>query len=199
MNQNDLITCMNNKNKTKLVCGVGITDITTKNGNEECYTKWKSMLKRCYSPKYHIRRPTYKGCTVCSDWLTFSKFKEWYNVNYRVEMQLDKDILIRGNKIYSPTTCKFVPQEINTLLNGYDNGRGIYMQGVSFRKKPQKYSAQINRGNGSEHIGYYNTEIEAFTSYKTEKELWIKHQADHYFSLGQIDKDIHTALYNWVI
>lgn len=114
-------------------------------------------------------------------------------------MQLDKDILVRGNKVYGPTFCRFVPQAINKLLLDCGASRGQYRQGVSWDKRYKKFRACIRRLNGPEHIGYFTTEVDAFTAYKTEKEKWIKVQADHYFSLGQIDKDVHTALHNWTI
>jgi hypothetical protein len=188
------------KNK-KLVRGVGLNDLTIKgNGNEDAYSKWSGMLERCYDPKSHIKFPTYIGCSVCDEWLIFSKFKDWHDKNYIVGLQLDKDILIRCNKIYGPEYCRFVPQQINKLLNDRASKRGKYKQGVYFNRQKQKFVAQIKRGdNKNEYIGTFDIEQEAFDAYKIEKEKWIKHQADHYFSLGQIDKDIHTALYNWSV
>jgi hypothetical protein len=188
---------MTNTNK-KLVYGIGYNDLTIK-GNEEAYSKWKDMLGRCYSLIYQSKQPTYIGCSVCDEWLTFSKFKEWFSANNRLGMQLDKDILIRGNKIYGPEYCRFVPRQINTLLLDRGAKRGVYKLGVSWDKGAQKFRAQINRGKGSEFIGYYNTELEAFNAYKIEKELWIKNRADWYYSIGLIGLDIHTALYNWII
>lgn len=189
---------MKNKQQ-RLVCGVGLNDLTLKS-NEEVYSKWADMLRRCYDPKTHIKHPTYNGCTVCSDWLTFSNFKKWYDINNRVGMHMDKDILIRGNKIYGPEYCRFVPQAINKLLNDHGAKRGQYPQGVYFHKPTQKYIAKVKRGNGSNrHIGYYLTEQEAFNAYKIKKELWIKNRADWYYRIGLIGLDIHSSLHNWVI
>lgn len=184
--------------KSKLVCGVGVNNLTYV-GNEKAYSKWVSMLNRCYSPKYQSRQPTYIGCSVCDEWLVFSKFKEWYDINSIAGMQIDKDILIRGNKVYGPTFCRFVPKEINYILLDSGASRGQFKQGVGWHKGVQKFQANISRLDGKEHIGYFATEDDAFAAYKSEKEKWIKHQADHYFSLGYIDKDIHTALHNWTI
>ena len=84
------------------------------------YQYWFDMMKRCYSKDYHKRFPTYKGCTVCEEWLNYQNFGKWFDDNfYQIEneiMCLDKDILHKGNKIYSPDTCVFVPQRINTLF-----------------------------------------------------------------------------------
>ena len=86
----------------------------------KCYDTWKSMLERCYDPKYHEKEPTYIDCKVCDEWLCFQNFAEWFYDNYyEVEgerMALDKDILNKGNKIYSPNNCIFVPQIINNLF-----------------------------------------------------------------------------------
>ena len=85
-----------------------------------CYKTWQSMLERCYSEKHLKKRPTYKDCYVCDEWLCYSNFKKWYDNNYYEikdeRMCLDKDILIKGNKVYSPNTCVFVPNKINMLV-----------------------------------------------------------------------------------
>lgn len=185
------------KNK-KLICGVGYNDLPYIR-NEKTYTKWANMLNRCYSQNYHIKNPTYMSCTVCDEWLVFSKFKEWYDSNKRAGMDLDKDILIRGNKVYGPQFCRFVPKEINRLLTDHGAKRGQFKQGVSWSNQHKKFRASISRLDGPEHIGYFTTEDDAFAAYKTEKEKWIKVQADRHFSAGNIGTDIHTALHNWKI
>ena len=78
------------------------------------------MLERCYSQKTQEKHTTYKECSVSEEWYNFQNFAEWMDKNYNYEtMQkwhLDKDILFKGNKIYSPERCAFVPQEINVLF-----------------------------------------------------------------------------------
>lgn len=105
---------------TKLVYGVGINDLTEPvrvNGKSlKFYNTWSHMLNRCYSDKCQAKRPTYVGCFVCDEWLILSNFREWFNANYRTGMELDKDILIQGNKVYSPEACRFVPGYINSLM-----------------------------------------------------------------------------------
>ena len=121
----------------KLVHGVGINDyeeLITLNGKQiPEYTVWAGMLKRCYSPKWLEQRPTYKGCTVADEWLYFSNFKQWLDDNgYKPNVHhIDKDILIPGNKIYSPSTCLLVTLAINNLLTDRGNARGSYPMGVT--------------------------------------------------------------------
>ena len=78
------------------------------------------MLKRCYDPKYQEKEPTYKGCTVENHLLNFQHMCKWLEENYYEipgeTMCLDKDILCKGNKIYSRNTCIFVPERINLLF-----------------------------------------------------------------------------------
>ena len=95
---------------------------------------WYNMLKRCYDPKYQEKHPTYKGCRVEDYLLNFQHMGKWIEDNYyEIEgetMCLDKDILCKGNKIYSRDTCVFVPQRINSLFTKCDNARGDNPIGV---------------------------------------------------------------------
>ena len=77
------------------------------------YIAWQRMLERCYCYKYQDKFPTYKDCTVCDEWLNFQAFAEWFTARYKDGYQLDKDIKVKGNKIYSPETCKLVSQKDN--------------------------------------------------------------------------------------
>lgn len=101
---------------------------------KEEYIIWKNMLQRCYNPKFQEKEPTYNGCTVESYLLNFQHMAEWINENYYEvpdeQMCLDKDILYKGNKIYSRETCIFVPKRINSLFVKKDNVRGKYPIGV---------------------------------------------------------------------
>ena len=84
-----------------------------------CYTLWHNMLRRCYVLKDMHTHPTYENCTVCEEWLNFQNFATWYEENFyqitNEKMAIDKDIVIKGNKIYSPETCVFVSQRINNF------------------------------------------------------------------------------------
>ncbi len=70
------------------------------------------MLQRCYSESYLNKRPSYRGCSVCEEWKTFSNFMAWMKNKNMENLELEKDILVPGNKLYSPETCVFVSRWI---------------------------------------------------------------------------------------
>ncbi|WNO60454.1 hypothetical protein [Rheinheimera sp. MMS21-TC3] len=82
------------------------------------YSRWIDMIKRCYDPKKQERHPTYKGCSVCDEWHNFQNFVKWFEANHPKDgkyYELDKDIIVTGNKVYSPETCVFATRSENTL------------------------------------------------------------------------------------
>ena len=161
-----------------LVYGVGINDADyvikpTINGKRvfcPYYRKWIDMLQRCYSEKYHKRQPTYIGCEVAEEWLTFSNFKAWMEGQDWKGKQLDKDILIPNNKLYSRDTCVFVDSKVNSFLSDCKAARGSYMVGVDCPPPRNKFRAQCNDGNGKLlHLGLFETELEAHLVWKACK------------------------------
>ena len=112
------------------------------------YEEWRHMLERCYNIKIQKKHPTYIGCTVCEEWLNFQKFAKWWTDNHyeikNYRMELDKDILIKGNKIYSPETCCIVPSNINTLFTKANKSRGQYPIGVSYHIPTNKFVSNYN-------------------------------------------------------
>ena len=156
---------------------------TSENGkNTKCYKTWINMLERCYSSKCHDKYPTYKGCNVDEEWLCFQNFAEWYYENYyeleNEVVHLDKDILHKGNKIYSHENCIFVPKSINNLFTKRQNYRGNLPIGVCLKDKG--YIAQCSNGRKQIKLGTYPTPEEAFQVYKTYKEQIIKDTIDLY-------------------
>lgn len=145
------------------------------------YICWSSMLTRCYSDKY-IKKDNYITCSVCEEWHNFQKFAEWYQNNtYALEndvLELDKDIIQKGNKIYSPDMCMLVPHKINTIICNRHNDRGRCYIGVQETKRG--YVAVCNIDRKPKCLGVYPTEIEAFYAYKTAKEAEIKRVAELY-------------------
>ena len=161
-----------------LVHGIGVNDasymVRAKDENGEyvtCpfYNIWMNMIKRCYSEVYQARRPTYKGCTVADEWLSFSNFKHWMEKQDWQGKQLDKDIKKIDNKIYSPENCLFVTTRINCLFNDCGSAQGIYPVGVSFHKSTQKFIARCSRNGKRIHLGVFSSPEEACKSYRAYK------------------------------
>ena len=138
----------------KLVYGHGINDVKGES-TTPAYVKWKNMLRRCYSPKCHTRHPTYIGCTVSDVWLTFSNFKAWFDKHNVVGFDLDKDLLIKDNKVYSKDTCLFVSSQINTLMTDSGATRGDYPIGVTLDKRCGKYQPQLTIKGKPKALGLY--------------------------------------------
>ena len=174
----------------------------------KCYNTWHGMIERCYSNKYVEKRKTYLDCYVCEEWHNYQNFKKWFDKNI-IELKdknericLDKDILHKGNKCYSPENCCFVPNEINVLFTKTDKNRGDCPIGVTYNKRLQKYIAQCSEKIGREkkqqkHLGVFNSTQEAFLAYKKYKESYIKKVADKY--KGQIKDNVYEALYKWEV
>ena len=180
---------------------------TRENGKKtRVYYTWHSMMERCYSDKYHKKHSTYKDCNVSEEFHNFQNFGSWDSENfYTVEgerMELDKDVLVKGNKIYSPDTCIYVPQTINTLFVKKDRNRGESAIGTT-RRKNGKYVAQCNLINPEtcksklKNLGYYDTELEAFEVYKYYKEKNIKEVADYY--KDKIPSKLYQAMYKYEV
>ena len=166
---------------------------------------WYNMLMRCYDPKYQEERSTYKGCKVEDYLLNFQNMCEWLEKNYYEisgeRMELDKDILCKGNKVYSRHTCMFVPQRINSLLTKSDNSRGNNPIGVT-ELPSGNYIVQCNNEFGkSVYLGTYLTKEEAFQVYKQHKQKVIKKVIDSYKSKipDPFYSKLREAMYNYKI
>ena len=171
----------------KLVCGVGFNDgkYPTKINKIRLpqYARWRSMLYRCYTDNRNITNQSYERCVVSDNFKSYSYFYEWYgknNVCGNLDVNVDKDLLIKNNKIYSEDTCLILPTEINNTFNRQCSARGEYLIGVCFSERKMKYAAYVRIDKKNKTIGYFNSEIEAFIAYKTEKEKYIKFLANKY-------------------
>ena len=165
------------------------------------YRLWMDMLRRCYSDGFRKKNPTYKDCEVSDNFKSYEYFYEWCNeqIGFGVEgFELDKDLLIKGNKIYNKNTCIFIPSEINLVLTKRTTSRGRHLIGVYWNKKYKAFVAQISRNKGKrEYLGYFKTELEAFNAYKVAKEAFIKEHANKW--KGQIDDRAYNALMNYTV
>ena len=176
------------------------------------YSHWFAMLNRCYNVCY-TEQPTYINCEVCKEWHNFQNFAKWYEENYYEiegeEMHLDKDILCKGNKIYSPQTCIFVPRNINMIFVNSKKTRGDYPVGISYHKHKNgndKLDIRCNiidkSTNKTKTIVLKNVPInypieQAFNIYKTFKEKYIKQVADEYKDL--IPQKLYDAMYKYKV
>lgn len=185
------------------IIGVGIMDVPVDKHNRKEYRKyvlWKNMIIRSNDPKYQSKHPTYKGVTVCEEWLTFSLFKKWLDdpVNgYQSSYHLDKDIIVKGNKIYSPEKCCFVPPEINALFTKRQRLRGTHPIGVTF--DGIAYISTLSTLKGPKYLGYYHNDKDAFYAYKQAKEQYIKELAESYFKEGKITERVNQALMKYEV
>ena len=165
------------------------------------YELWTGMLERCYSDKYQKKQPTYEGCEVSENFKSYEYFYEWCHkqIGFNNEgWHLDKDLLVKGNKVYSENTCVFIPREINQLLVKRTASRGEHLIGVSWSKTNKAFMARVGKSKGrSEYLGLFKTEIEAFNAYKQAKESFIKEQANKW--KGKIDIRAYNALINYTV
>ena len=197
------------ESKPRLVLGVGINDadyvvqrketIGYVDGKQKqkliwiCpyYRAWKSMLERCYSAKLQEKYPTYVGCGVSDDWLTFSNFKSWMEVQNWEGRQLDKDLLFEGNKVYSPETCAFVSGEVNNFTIDSGASRGEWLVGAYWDKGANKFKSQCSNPltKKQEHLGLFTSELEAHKA-------WLKRKLElaHELAALQTDERVAKAL-----
>ena len=187
------------------VCGVGIVGIkypiTINDVKTKEYAIWQSMLERCYSDSYKKKYPTYEGCEVSENFKSYEYFYEWCHnqIGFGNDgFELDKDLLIKGNKVYSESTCVFIPREINTLLIKREASRGKHLIGVYWHKRGKAFAAMVSKNKGKrEYLGLFKTELEAFNAYKEAKESFIKEQAEKWKS--EIDPRAYNALMNYQV
>lgn len=182
------------------VYGVGFIGygdyVSEKNGKLNIiYSKWNKMMQRCYCEKYHILKPTYKDCSVHPNWHNFQNFAKWADGKYKKGYELDKDILVKGNKVYSAETCCFVPREINALL-AYDKNKNRNLP-IGVYPYRDKYKSCININGVVKVLGYFFSAQDAFYAYKKAKELRIKQIANNF--KNEITKECYYSLVNWEI
>lgn len=185
--------CMNPR-----VAGVGYWGDDDVDCNAESYLRWSDMLQRCYNKKLHERYPQYSECEVCEEWKNYSNFKVWWDDHKpNCKVDLDKDILFKGNKIYSPETCAFVPHEINTLFVNGKGKRGNLPLCVYFDTDKGNYRANMSFMGRSIKIGTFDTIEEAFARYKEYKEDFIKDIAEQYKE--ELPWKVYNAMMSWQI
>lgn len=176
------------------------------NKNTKEYKAWQNMIKRCFDEKTKNENPTYKDVTCCDEWLLFENFYEWLHKQENFgrwyngsKWCVDKDILVKGNKVYSPTTCCLVPHNVNMLFMKQNDRRSHFCIGVY--KDKNKYVARCNNPftNKCEHLGTYFTLEQTFIAYKEYKENLIKQVAQDEYNKGNITKLCYETMMKYQV
>lgn len=166
------------------------------------YATWRGMIGRCYhrTENRKIAYKRYEGCNVSDFFKYYSNFYEWANnqVGFGIpDFDLDKDLLLKGNKNYSEEFCVFLPSEVNTAIQSNRSDRGSYPIGVSYHKKAGGFTARMRRNNKDIYIGIYKTPDEAFLNYKKNKEEYLVYLANKW--RYKIDERAYNALINYSV
>lgn len=172
------------------------------------YLTWHNIMQRCFSEGLKKKQPTYQDVTVCNEWLNYENFYEWLHSQPNFEKWLngkrwaiDKDILNKGNKIYSPDNCCLIPQNVNCLFLKREADRGKYPIGVRY-KDGNGFLASCHNPftNKNEKIGSYSTPEKAFyLGYKPYKEDIIKRVAQIEFDSNNITEECYRAMMNYEV
>lgn len=190
----------------KLVCGVGNNNadyvvqrketvgyVDGKRKQKQVWTCpyyriWASMIDRCYSDKTQNKNPTYRGCSVSEEWLTFSVFKGWMEKQNWEGRHIDKDLLFEGNKIYSADTCVFVTQAVNNFTLDSGAARGEWLIGVCWNQVKGKFQSRCRNPftRKTEFLGYFDCEQEAHNA-------WVRRKLELAYDLAAIQTDPRVA------
>lgn len=180
--------------------GVGKHPVSVNRKLTHAYITWTNMIKRCYCPKSLAKRPSYKDCSVDTRWHDFQNFAEWHvgQAYYDTGYHLDKDLLVKGNRVYAPETCLLIPNDINGLLIENISCRGSLPIGVHYHKGKGCYTAQLSLGGGNiMHLGGFQTVDKASDAYVEAKERHVKNKALEW--RGRIDDRAFNALMAWTV
>lgn len=194
------------RNRVKLVSGVGVNDADypvniceVVDGKWKIiwkcpfYIKWQGMIERCYSENFKIKHPSYADCVSTPDWVYFSNFKSWMQTQDWEGKELDKDLLVQGNKVYGPDTCIFVGSRVNNFIIERKARRGSYPIGVVLVKRPKAapYRATCKSvvTGKIQYLGYYSTPEEAHQAW-----LVFKLEQAYILAAEQTDERVVKAL-----
>lgn len=188
--------------EVKLVYGVGVNDATYKTSRYQyidgksvrvwfCpfYTAWKNMLSRCSKGGVvQTENPTYVGCSVVPEWHSFMAFRDWMLGQEWEDKQLDKDILVKDNQLYSPSTCVFISAQLNSFITNNSSAKGEYPMGVYWSKKNGKFKAQCSNPFTleREYLGLFDCKDLAH-------EAWRKRKHEHAITYASMQTDNRIA------
>ena len=180
---------------------IGVGSYKSRGEHREVYLLWTGMLNRVYCEKQLENTiSAYRDVTVCDEWLNFQNFAAWcYNEPFfkfkddkGTTYSLDKDLLVKGNKVYSPDTCCFIPQDVNCLIINGKGRRGKCPVGVHYSVRDNKFYATMKKNGEVTYLGIYTSSEEAFNVYKKAKEVHIKNVAEKW--KGKVANKVYEAL-----
>ena len=163
------------------------------------YSAWANILKRCYTDyKGNDAPESYRGVEVCSEWHNYQTFAEWYTcgtgkfIEHNIVPKIDKDLKSKGMKLYSPSTCCFLPNIINSaIISNKVNAKlhnGVY-------KRNRKFYANVMHKYQRITCGTYDTFDDAVRAYKSKKVEVVRELANDYRHV--LDDDVYKLLCDW--
>lgn len=176
----------------KSMFGIGYLGCSDVDVQGTIYRKWANMMQRCYSEVTHKLKPYYKNCRVCEEWWNFSNFREWYreNIIEGRQFDLDKDILVQGNNVYSPNTCALVTHYANTVFQR----RGIETNIVQC-VTTGKFNASATILGKIKEIGAYETREEAERQLLLYRKEFINQFAKK--NRNKVPNKVYEAMVKW--
>ena len=177
--------------------GVGKHEAVENGKITKAYSIWSGVLARCYSEEAKEVFTSYIGCIISEEWKNFQNFAEWYKnqVGCQDDYHIDKDILVKGNKVYSAETCCLVPPEINILFKEYKNKKSGLPVGV-FKHRNGRFKSVVKIDGKELFIGAYDTVEEARKAYLSVKSVYVKLKVMKY--KGKISDVAYDRIYNYV-
>ena len=161
---------------------------------------WKGMIDRCYDSSLLKNRPAYRDSTVDQGWKNLQNFKDWFIAQidsgyYQDGWELDKDLIVQGNKVYSSERCVFLPGRLNQLQQVKKESENNWLPGVNFDKSRVKFKSEVNFDGVRYGLPRRDTELESFMDYKQLKEKLVREDAENW--KGIIHPKAYEALKNY--
>ena len=190
----------------KIIYGIGINDleysvnIGGRGHQERCpfYLKWKDLIRRCYYDNFKELKKSYLEATTCESWIRASIFKSWMEKQDWEGNHLDKDLLVPGNKIYSPETCVFIPGFLNQAIKPPCTDPHALPVGVKERvsKAGVKtyYTAKIHTGNFIYKSKTFDNIEEAHLNWQNTKLMYFYYNREKYIATNRADLKVLNAL-----